>query len=278
MIRKTVQKKTKSKSVENTSIKKLSIQFSLGGFSFCIANRFHHVQHFSTYIFDEKPETPEQLLENIELIFKNDALLQEDFSSIFVIHQNNLSTVVPNAFFDENKLKDYLNYTIKILKTDFIAFDDLSNIKAKNIYIPYVNINNYLFQNFGEFDYRHHSSVLIDKLLERQKTRVEKEMYVHVSNDHMDIIVIQKQQLILSNTFSFKTKEDFIYYILFTAEQLGLHPEKFPLIFLGDIEKDTDIYTITYQFIKNVTFIENDTPFFKDETDFPEHSNFILLG
>ena len=279
MIKKIVQKKTiSSKSVENTSIKKLSIQFSLDGFSFCIMNRFDQVRHFSTYTFDEKLETPEHLLEKIKPIFKNDVLLQEDFSSVFVIHQNNLSTIVPNALFDENKLKTYLNYNVKVLKTDFIAFDDLLTIKAKNIYVPYMNINNYLFQNFGEFDYKHHSSVLIGKLLEQQRTGVKKEMYVHVFENNFDIIVIQKNQLIFSNSFSYKTKEDFIYYILFTAEQLGLNTEEFTLTFLGDIEKDSEIYAITYQFVRNIVFIENKLSFFTDESNFSEHSNFILLG
>lgn len=277
MIKKIVQKKATSKSVENTRIKKLSIQFSLGGFSFCITNRFDHIHHFSTYTFDNKLESPEQLLEKIKSIFNNDELLQEDFSSIFVVHQNNLSTIVPEPFFDEKKLEDYLNYNIKVLKTDFIAFDDIPGISAKNIYIPYVNINNYLFQNFGEFDYKHHNTILIDKLLERHKTSMEK-MYAHVSRDHLDIIVIRKEQLIFSNSFSFETKEDFIYYILFTAEQLGLNTEKFTLAFLGDIEKDSELYTITYQFIRHVEFITNESSFFKDETHFSEHSNFILLG
>ncbi len=278
MIKKIVQKKTASKPVENTSIKKLSIQFSLDGFSFCVLNKDLKIRHFSTYTFDEKLDTPEQLLEKIKLIFKNEVLLQEDFSSVFVIHQNNLSTIVPNDFFDENKLKEYLNYNVKVLKTDFIAFDDLLSIKAKNIYVPYININNYLFQNFGEFDYKHHSSVLIDKLLEQHKTVIKKEMYVHVFKNSLDIIVIQKDQLIFSNSFSFETKEDFIYYILFTAEQLGLNTEEVTLTFLGDVEKDSEIYAITYQFVRNIAFIKSESSFFTDESDFSEHSNFILLG
>ena len=56
------------------------------------------------------------------------------------------------------------------------------------------------------------------------------------------------------NCFEFKTKEDFIYYILFTAEQLHLNPEEFELILLGDIEKESELYTILYQYIRTIKF------------------------
>jgi hypothetical protein len=42
-----------------------------------------------------------------------------------------------------------------------------------------------------------------------------------------EIIVIQNQQLLLFNSFEYLTPEDFIYYVLFTAEQLNINPENF---------------------------------------------------
>ena len=133
---------------------KLSIQFNLDGFSFCITNNTtKEIVYFSEYLFEEQQITPESLLNKIEEIFKTDEYLQKDFSSVLVIHQNNLFTLVPDLYFSENKLSEYLNFNIKTLATDFIAFDDIQAVNAKNVYVPYVNINNFLFQNFGEFEY-----------------------------------------------------------------------------------------------------------------------------
>ena len=58
-----------------------------------------------------------------------------------------------NSYFDENSLDNYLKYTIKTLKNDFITFDDIEEIAAKNVYIPYVNINNFLFSQFSQFTF-----------------------------------------------------------------------------------------------------------------------------
>jgi len=49
-------------------------------------------------------------------------------------------------------------------------------------------------------------------------------MFVNLDNKHFEIVVIANNKLILYNSFKYQTKEDYIYYILFTAEQLELNP------------------------------------------------------
>ncbi|WP_439131320.1 DUF3822 family protein [Polaribacter sp.] len=255
----------------------LSIQFSLDGFSFCVSDTASNKKiRFKNYNFEDTLNSPEDLLKKIEGIFKEDTDLQQEFNSVNVIHQNNLSTIVPEAYFDENILSSYLKYTIKTLHTDFITFDDVPKIKAKNVYIPYVNINNFLFQNFGEFNYQHHSSVLIEKLLLQNNTD-DKVMYVNVQKNTFDIVILHGKKLILSNSFSYSSKEDFIYYILFTAEQNQLQTEDFQLYFLGDISKESALYNISYTYIKNIQFLESENTIYT-HLKLPRHSNFILLG
>lgn len=277
MTKKTVRKKNSNISLEKTKDIALSIQFSLDGFSFCISDILtKKTIFFTAYIFDETKNSPEDLLKEIKTIFKSDTNLQLEYSNVDVIHQSNLATIVPNAYFDEESLSSYLNYNIKTLKNDFITFDDISEIKAKNVYVPYVNINNYLFQNFGEFEYKHHQTVLLEKLLKIDSSD-EKVMYVNVSNNTFDIVVLENKKLILSNSFSYNTKEDFIYYILFIAEQLQLNTEEFKLYFTGEIDIEAAIYKITYTYIKNILFLESENSIFKD-LELANYSNYILLG
>ena len=128
MTKKTVIKKNSNITLSDTKDTKLSIQFNLDGFSFCITNNTSkEIIYFSDYHFTEKQNTPENLLLKIEEVFKNDVQLQKDFSSVIAIHQNNLSTLVPNKYFSEDKLSEYLNFNIKTLATDFLTFDELNN-------------------------------------------------------------------------------------------------------------------------------------------------------
>lgn len=272
-----MQKKNNKISLQKTKDIELSIQFSLDGFYFCIldTNTKENI-YFKEYQFEKTLNSPEDLLKKIITIFKQDTNLQIAYGAVSVIHQNSLSTIVPNKYFDKNALVTYLDFNIKILKTDFIAFDNLNAMDAKNVYVPYVNINNYLFQNFGEFEYQHHSTVLLEKLLKLEGSN-HKKMYVNVSKSSFDVVVLENKKLIFSNSFSYATKEDFIYYILFTVEQTHLDTALFNLYFMGEIYIESEIYKITYTYIKNIFFLKSENSIFKD-LEIANHSNYILLG
>jgi len=258
MIQTKKKKRTNNLDLINPKESHLSIQFSLDGFSFCI---FHKdLKTYTTlydYSFEELNNTPQKLLENITSIFNDEELLQKKFDSVDVSHINELSTLVPKALFDEKKLSDYLAYNTKIYRHDYFEYDEIENHDIVTVYIPYVNINNFLIDKFGGFNYRHYSNILIENLLGIYKFSLIPQIFVHVHNNHFELVVIADKKLQLYNTFTFSSKEDFIYYILFTAEQLNLNPEKFKLFLLGEIEKDDELFKIAYKYIRNVRMLEN---------------------
>ena len=276
MTKQIVKKKTINKNIEVTSKRKLSIQFSLDGFSFCTTNTHNEVIEFSSYSFSKTKNSPELILEKLQDIFKKEKSLQYDFETVTVIHQNNLNTLVPNEYFKKDALKSYLKYSIKTIASDLITFDELDFMNSKNVYIPYVNINNFLFQNFGEFEYKHYSSVLLEKLFSIPTN--DNGCYIHVSKSTLDIVIIKNSNLQFFNIFEYKTKEDFMYYVLFTLEQLELSTEETLVSILGDIEEDSDLYRLIYTYIRNIDFLSSKNAVFNNQKEISKHSNFILLG
>ena len=276
MTKQIVKKKTINKNIEVTSKRKLSIQFSLDGFSFCTTNTHNEVIEFSSYSFSKTKNSPELILEKLQDIFKKEKSLQYDFETVTVIHQNNLNTLVPNEYFKKDALKSYLKYSIKTIATDLITFDELDFMNSKNVYVPYVNINNFLFQNFGEFEYKHYSSVMLEKLFSIATNDIC--CYIHVSKSTFDIVIIKNSNLQFFNIFEYKTKEDFMYYVLFTLEQLDLSTEETLVSILGDMEEDSDLFRLMYTYIRNIDFLSSKNPVFNNQKEISKHSNFILLG
>jgi len=256
----------------------LSIQLSLDGFSFCVYNKIQDkIGIFAVYKFENSTGSPFIQLACVKELFAKEELLQNNYKSVFVTHFNNLVTQVPQPLFNKNNLAHYLQYTVKVLENDFISYDDLNNSEIINVYIPFVNINNFLLDTYETFVYKHSSTVLIENLLNQYKNLEGSFCFVNVTGQHFEIVVIKNKKLELFNSFSFITKEDFIYYILFTAEQLKLNPEDFELILMGDIEKESELYTIVYQYIRNVKFYaSNNTSLQLNEI--PSHSHFTLLN
>ena len=236
--------------------KKLSIQVSLTGLSFCCFDTLNNtVTSFNEVHFDtfHKATKIEDLFANA---FINHPELKDSYDEILVIHNNNLSTFVPEPLFDENFLGSYLQYNTKVFETDFFAFDEILNYQMNAVYIPYVNINNFFIDQFGTFNYKHANSILVSKLLIASKNKDDKKMFVHINTGHFEIIVVQNQKLVFFNSFDYNTPQDFLYYILFTAEQLNLNPENFPLELIGNIETESDYFKIAYQYIRNVSLID----------------------
>jgi hypothetical protein len=146
-----------------------------------------------------------------------------------------------------------------------------------NVYVPYVNINNHLYERFGEFVFKHFSTILIESILALEKHSLTPKMYVNVSDTHFEIIIVENNKLKLYNTFDYHTKEDFIYYILFTAEQLQLNPEEFELVLTGQIGVTDAIYEIAYKYVRNVEIVAHKNNFNVESTRDLQH-NFVLLN
>jgi len=255
----------------------LSIQLSLDGFSFCIYNgATQALEAYGTYEL-ETGGSPYKHLELIKEIFKTDELLQPIYNSVSVSHFNNLVTQVPKAFFNIKELSSYLQYSIKVLKDDYITYDEVSGTDMMNVYIPFVNINNFLLERFGSFVFKHSSTVFIEKITQEFKHNDEDTIFVNVYNNSYELLALKGNKLQLFNSFSFKTKEDFIYYILFTAEQLDWNPEEFSLILMGAIEKDSELYNTVYNYVRNVSFYKNSKGYTLLK-DCSAHAHFTLLN
>jgi len=267
--------------VANLKNSHLSIQFSLDGFSFCILDKDSKL--FTTlhdYTFQEVNNTPQKLLDNVSSVFNDEPLLKNNFHSVSVSHINELATLVPKPLFDQDKLKEYVNFNTKVYADDQLVYDEIKNHDIVSVYIPYTNINNFLLDHFKEFEFKHYSNILIESLLNIYKYSLVPHMFAHIDNNHFELVVIANKKLQLYNTFKFSTKEDFIYYVLFTAEQLKLNPEKFELVVLGTIEKDDELFKIAYKYIRNVSLLENRSKYQYDEafTENDKRKYYTLLN
>jgi len=257
----------------------LSIQVSLSGLSFCVLSTNTNKLSFFKHVKFDKKGTPQNVLDKLIHYFNTESVLQQNYKSVTIIHENELSSLVPKPLFNPDYLADYLKFNNKILRTDYITYDSILTNESVNVYVPYVNINNYIFERFGAFEFRHFSTILIETILALERHSSSTKMYVNVCEYHFEIIVLENNKLKLYNTFEYATKEDFIYYILFTSEQLGLNREEFQLLLIGNINPESELYKIAYNYIRNTEIFEPEFSFSSDKKiKSGLHNNFTLLN
>ena len=251
----------------------LSVQVSLNGFSFILVDSISNeiislgCENFNTTV------TPDILLTKLVDEFETNEKLNLKFKKVKLIHCNNMLTLVPSALFSEGNLADYLKYNTKLYKSDFITYDVIKNEDIILVYIPYANVNNFIFDKFGSFEYNHSSTIFIDKISQLRKNSINPELIVNVNKTYFDLIAFNKNKIILYNRFNYETKEDFIYFILFTAEQINFNPENFKCILTGDIDLEDDLYKITYKFIRFIELLPSNII---DQSSTKSRNHFIL--
>ena len=71
---------------------------------------------------------------------------------------------------------------------------------------------------------------------------------------------------------------DFIYYLLFTSEQLQLNPETLNLIFIGKIKSEDELYKIAYKYIRHVSFGDRNDNYIYESKPNSSYSDFTLIN
>jgi hypothetical protein len=284
MIKEKLQTQNNFTELTNFGKSHLSIQVNLDGFAYCIFDKdLVDVVLLKHYEFSERTQNPEQLLANVKEIFENDDILHENYETVNVSHQSSLSTLVPESLYDRDYLKDYLKYSVKVLDNDTITVDDIAGFQTKNVYIPFENVNFYLQEIYGSFNYFHSTTILLNSLLKYFKNSTSKYFFVNVTKHNLELVYINNGEVLLYNTFLYFSKEDFIYYILFVMEQLNLDPNMQPITFIGDIVVDSPNYQICFQYIRYLNFLNINNfslseEFYQINPHVQKHNFFELLN
>ena len=239
---------------KNTDNYIMTIQYSLDGLSFVVfdtaENKFIALKH---YHFSEKNISLETSLSELQ---EKEYWKLEDFKLVNILIDNNFNTFIPNDLYQEETKENYLsllNIKLSNIMTDSIVEHNIINVYSINENINFLNDNIKIY---------HSSSILIKKLIKEFSSRnQETRAFVNVKNNSYELIIINNDKLVFHNYFNFNTKEDFLYFILFTFDQLNIDNESIPLYFLGFIEEKSPIVELCSRYIRNIRFFNRNNDF-----------------
>lgn len=231
---------------------KLSIQVGLDGLSFCILDTIGNKLALSHSQPFENQLTPHRLLQELREAFRQQGVMDYRFSEVVAIHRNLLFTLVPQALFDPGQLASYLKFNAKILPTDHLDYDTIDGLEMMNVYVPFANVNNYIYDLFGEFEFKHTATVLLETLMKLPGSAQGTVCYAHLSESQMDLAVFTQKKLRFFNSFAISSETDFMYYLLFSLEQLELEAATLKLRLLGEVEEGDPLFEMAASYVENV--------------------------
>jgi hypothetical protein len=262
----------KTNNLNTNQVNRLSVQVTLYGLSFLILS-----SDTGTATLIERPSettrTPGELLDELKKAFIEEESLSESFSKVSVIFSTHFYSLVPSSLFDETKASEYLKFNTKFLANDFVSHDLVESHDIQVVYIPFVNMNNYLYEKFGNFQYFHSATILLKHFLDKEKYSQETKVFLNVEKGWFDCIIISQGKVVLCNSYPFKSPEDFLYFSLFALEQLHLNPDAVKVVLSGNIDETTLLYELLYKYIRHISFIKEVPVIIENEEN---HKNFVL--
>jgi hypothetical protein len=207
---------------------------------------------FRVYNYNSNDELS-HLLEADE--FLNHKAYQKTMVSIVNIK----STLVPEALYEETKKVALLSFNHTLNSDESVAKDDFRFFDAKNIFAVNDDCISLLEQHFSQPFFHHCSTTFIERVLLKNKNKKEIVVNANLHRQQLELAVAKDNQLLYFNSFNCQSAEDFIYYIMFMYEQLGLNPEQNILELSGILTLHSSYLTISKKYIRFVQFaLRND--------------------
>lgn len=195
---------------------------------------------------------PDLVPDLIEQAFLESKIISPKYPKVSFILNSPLSTLVPDALFDKDRMKAYLKFNTELEGDELILHDSIKPMNAHHVFALPIGLKMKMDSYFHSVNYFHSGSGIISSILQQAKNKNKKQLTVHVQSSHVDILVTDANQLLFFNSFRYQTPEDLLYYLLFVAEQLELNPELIETIVLGEVEKNSAIVGLIKKYVKEV--------------------------
>jgi hypothetical protein len=227
-----------------------------GSFSFALLNKAQN-KYVALEAYNlQNVFTADVLAQTLGNIIESHSFLKENYDSVRFAYDSHRSTLIPEALFDAENIRTYIEFNHPPEKDDLVMSDKLKNIDTRNIFLFPEVLKTMLAGYYPKIQISHHTSALLESLVVQFKNESKPKLVLHISLTHFEIILVEGKHLRFYNTFRHQTTEDFIYYLLFVCEQLKLNPETLELVLIGEVERSSAIYSILHKYVRNIRFGE----------------------
>lgn len=239
---------------DKTSHCHLSIQADMSGLSFII---YDSVQKqyvaLRKYKF-ENAQLTDDLLNNIEDIFRNDDLLNLEYKSTNFLHYSQKSTLVPASYFDEKSIQKYFEFNHGKEPDDDLHYNFIEPLNTYNLFALPLLLKKVIIKQFETINFFQQTTPFLWHLLKRSDMSVKGKVFLGLNHAFFDIAVVSNGKLALNNTFQYVNETDLLYFVMYVYKLAGFNVMDVPLVMSGDMSMKQDYFDTLKQYIPNVRY------------------------
>jgi len=221
-------------------------------------------------------------LDHFNKILSRDNYLSKPYKSSGLIFISPNAVVIPNPLFDQEKIQSVFKFSNQLPEDHTIISNSIPGIDSRIIFSVPKKLLDIIEDHPHDIKILHQACPDIEfASISARKYYRKDYVHVRVYSSFIDIIVFRKGEFELYNSFSYKTDEDLIFYILYVFEQLELSNSEAKLVLSGLLEENSNLSNKLSDYIADIEFGKFNRNFSYSYTldQLPEHeySNLINL-
>lgn len=217
----------------------LSIRRLSGGFCFAIFNSEKRLLYFLHT--EGKPESFD--------------FLKQRYAAVYLLDDSAQYTLVPRPAFREDLKEMFWNVNFKpVASSDSLSYDMVRLTDVVNLYAPSVDMKRSveaLFSQSQNIKVVHRQSVQMTVAVMRNKQANCKQIFIQMMEDSFDLLLMDKGNVILANTYPCRTDDEMLYYVLNIFNQMKIDPYSTKVLVGGS--SDGHEIGLFSQYLENVS-------------------------
>jgi len=246
-------------SQKNANKYELSILIGVDSFLYLVFNQQRHILLLKEYILGaENSLQGERILK----LFDEDRLLKLPYVTVKVAFLGRKQIFVPNRLYHPDQKRIYLNHVASLSVSEVVKSDDLSLLRAQNIYSTDRAVLNLMQQMYPRAKYYHSTSALY--LGYRQHCEQGKgNVFINIRDQYLQLFFFQERELLYSNAFQIENADDLVYYTMMLFQQFNLSGATQKVQVTGDFPENSDYHRTLSRYVKQIYAI----------TEFPNYQH-----
>ena len=190
-------------------------------------------------------------------LFEKNNLLNENIDEISIGILNPDFSIVPKNTYDKEIKKELFNsVSIKQHLKDYKIFkNDITTLQSYNLFVVPRQLKRFLNEHFDSLNFYHANEIFFKKY--KFIDSYNNLLLANLNEHYLQTAVYKDDKLQQTNVYSIKSKEDILYHIMANLTNHAIPINNAEVILAGRLDKESAIFNLLYEHIKNVKFIEN---------------------
>jgi hypothetical protein len=236
----------------------LSIRLWSGGFSFSGYN----VADCSAFFYREVSFAQDACtyVESLKSFFFEHECLAYSYKKVYVLVDSLHYALLPAALVAAGSESACLKFNF--VQIEGCVLTNQVNEELVNVFDLNASVYEFCSRNFVSPEFVHHLTPVVAYWQKQNLLIAERAMYIYLHEQRIDISCFSGGVLQYTNTFSFQTVQDLLYYILYVWKEVGLDQLVDKLYIQGEVTLKNQLFVKVSDYIQHITQAETPSEVF----------------